>query len=238
MNAMKKIGLIGGMSWESSKVYYEIVNETVKERLGGFHSARCVMDSVDFAAIEKLQHEDDWVSMDQTMAESAANLEKAGADLIILCTNTMHLCSEAITAAVSIPFIHIAAATGERIREQGISKVLLLGTRFTMEKDFFKALLQEDFGVEVVVPGEDDRTLVHRVIYEELVKGHIEASSKKAFQKIIRRAQDELGVQGVILGCTEIPLLIQQEDVDIITFDTTRIHAESAVDFALSISGN
>jgi len=229
---MKKIGLIGGMSWESSLVYYEIINEKVREILGGFHSARCVMESVDFAEIEKLQHANDWDSLNDKMVEAAQNLEKAGADIVILCTNTMHLCSDAITRNISIPFLHIAEATGKKIKEQKIQKVLLLGTKFTMEKDFYKKILHNDFGIEVLIPNTNDRNTVHQIIYEELVHGIIQPESKKKYQEIIEKAVKN-GAEGVILGCTEIPLLIQSGDVDIPVFDTTRIHAEAAVEFAL-----
>ncbi len=229
---MKKIGLIGGMSWESSLVYYEIINEKVREILGGFHSARSVMESVDFAEIEKLQHANDWDSLNDKMVEAAQNLEKAGADIVILCTNTMHLCSDAITRNISIPFLHIAEATGKKIKEQKIQKVLLLGTKFTMEKDFYKKILHNDFGIEVLIPNTNDRNTVHQIIYEELVHGIIQPESKKKYQEIIEKAVKN-GAEGVILGCTEIPLLIQSGDVDIPVFDTTRIHAKAAVEFAL-----
>lgn len=231
---MKKIGLIGGMSWESSKVYYEIINEEVKKRLGGLHSARSVMDSVDFAKIEALQHKDDWRALDHAMAACARNLEQAEADLIILCTNTMHLCSDAIRQGVNIPFLHIAEATGHKIREQGLNSVLLLGTQFTMEKDFYRKTLKENFGIEVVIPEKEERETIHKIIYEELVLGNINPESKLIYQKVISNAVTKHGIQGAILGCTEIPLLIQQKDVQIPIFDTTRIHAEYAVDFALS----
>ncbi|MEM9328572.1 MAG: aspartate/glutamate racemase family protein [Bacteroidota bacterium] len=230
---MKKIGLIGGMSWESSQIYYQLVNQKVKEALGGFHSARCVMDSVDFAEIERLQMVDDWEAMSTLMAASAQNLEKAGADIVVLCTNTMHLCSDAIKASINIPFLHIAEATARRIKAQGLKKVLLLGTRFTMEKAFFKDILSKDFGIEVIIPNKADRSLVHDVIYEELVLGKISDTSRKVYQEIIA-AGAEAGAEGAILGCTEIPLLIQQEHVQIPVFETTRIHAEAAVGFALA----
>ena len=229
---MRKIGLIGGMSWESSQVYYKIINEKVREVLGGFHSSKCVMESVDFAEIEKLQHTDDWNALNKIMAESAKNLERAKAEIIVLCTNTMHLCSEEITKSVNIPFLHIAVATGKKIKEKNIKKVLLLGTKFTMEKNFLKDIIYNDFGIEVIIPNEDDREIVHKVIYEELVHGKIKPVSKKKYQKIINDSIKN-GAEGVILGCTEIPLLIKSNDVDIPTFDTTRIHAESAVEFAL-----
>ncbi len=229
---MKKIGLIGGMSWESSLVYYRIINETVKSRLGGFHSAKCVMESVNFSEIEELQHDNDWQSLNQMMAEAAINLENAGADIVVLCTNTMHLCEKAIVDSINIPFLHIAQATGQQIKQQGIGKVLLLGTSFTMEKDFYKEILKRQFDIEVIIPNEPDRQSVHRIIYEELVQGSIIQDSKIEYQGVIEKSIQE-GAEGVILGCTEIPLLIQSGDASIPVFDTTRIHAESAVDFAL-----
>lgn len=229
---MKKIGLIGGMSWESSLVYYKIMNEKVREILGGFHSSKCVLESVDFAEIEKLQHNGDWNSLNKIMADAAKNLQNANADIIVLCTNTMHLCSEAITTNISIPFLHIAAATGKKIKDQNIKKVLLLGTKFTMEKDFFKQILKDDFDIEVIIPNETDREIVHQIIYNELVHGKITADSKTAYQRIINDSIKN-GAEGVILGCTEIPLLIKNKDINIPAFDTTRIHAESAVAFAL-----
>ena len=229
---MKKIGLIGGMSWESSQLYYKIINEKVRDTLGGFHSSKCVLESVDFAEIERLQHEEDWESLNGIMVESARNLEHAQADVIVLCTNTMHLCSEEIIKNINIPYLHIAVATAEKIKENNINKILLLGTKFTMEKDFFKDILHNDFGIEVLVPNEQDRNTVHRIIYEELVKGEINPVSKEKYVAIINDAIQK-GAQGVILGCTEITLLIESGDVEIPMFDTTRIHAESAVEFAL-----
>lgn len=229
---MKKIGLIGGMSWESSQVYYKIINEKVRETLGGFHSAKCVMESVDFAEIERLQNKDDWAGLNYIMVESAKNLENANTDIIVLCTNTMHLCSTEIIKNINIPFLHIAVATGKKIKEKGIGKVLLLGTKFTMEKEFFKNILYDDFGIEIIIPNEDDREIVHKVIYEELVHGKIMHGSKEKYEKIINKSVKN-GAEGVILGCTEIPLLIKSKDVDIPTFDTTRIHAKSAVELAL-----
>jgi aspartate racemase len=230
---MKKIGLIGGMSWESSLVYYKIINERVREVLGGFHSAKCIMESVDFAEIEKLQHKGDWESLNSIMVDAARNLENAKAELIILCTNTMHLCSEQIIKNVNTPFLHIANATGSKIKMNKIKKVLLLGTKFTMEKEFFSEILRNDFDIEVIIPNEIDRDIVHGIIYNELVHGKIESLSKRAYQRIIDDSIKN-GAEGVILGCTEIPLLIKSSDVNIPTFDTTRIHAESAVEFALN----
>lgn len=229
---MKKIGLIGGMSWESSLVYYKILNEKVRELLGGFHSCNCVMESVDFAEVEELQRRNDWDSMNEMMVRCANNLEKAGADLIVLCTNTMHLCSGAITKNTSVPFLHIADATARKIQESDVKKVLLLGTKFTMESDFYTEILQGEFGIEVVVPNKVDRELVHQVIYEELVHGIIGNDSREVYQSIVGKWVQK-GAQGVVLGCTEIPLLIKANDVSVPVFDTTRIHAESAVIFAL-----
>ncbi|NOQ92694.1 MAG: amino acid racemase [Flavobacteriaceae bacterium] len=228
---MKTIGLIGGLSWESSAVYYKIINEKINNILGGYHSAKCVMVSVDFAEIEKLQKIEDWEGQNKIMVKSARQLENAGADFVVLCTNTMHICSDAIIKNISIPFLHIAKATGEKIKENNLKKIALLGTKFTMEKDFYKDLLK-DYGIETIIPNENDRGIVHEIIYKELVHGNINTNSKKAYQKIIKDLQKR-GAEGVILGCTEIPLLIKQNDVDIPIFDTTKIHAESAVMMAL-----
>lgn len=232
---MKKIGLIGGMSWESSQVYYKIMNERVRDVLGGFHSARCVMDSVDFAEIERLQREENWETLDGLMVTSAKNLANAGAEMIVIATNTMHLSSDAIKKHVKVPILHIARVTAQKVRQQGLDKVLLLGTKFTMEKDFFKTILTNEFGIQVIVPNDKDREIVHHVIYNELVHGVINAGSRGQYVRIIYEAIKN-GAQGVILGCTEIPLLIHRDDVSIPTFDTTRIHAESAVDLALNLS--
>lgn len=220
------------MSWESSLEYYRFINEKTKELLGGFHSSQCLMYSVDFAEIVELQHNGQWEALDEIMVFAARKLEAAGADILVLCTNTMHLCTPAIRAAITIPFLHIAEATGEAIVSQGLQKVALLGTRFTMEKDFYKKTLLEKFGIETIIPSEGDREKVHHVIYQELVKGQILDASREVFKTIIGRLQGE-GAQGVILGCTEIPLLISAQDVEIPVFDTTRIHAEKAVEMAL-----
>lgn len=232
---MKTIGFIGGMSWESSVVYYEVANLRVKEILGGFHSSKNIMLSVDFEEIQRLQHEDRWDELDTIMANAAKQLELAGADIIVLCTNTMHLCVDAIMASISIPFLHIAEATGQEIIQRGISKVALLGTKFTMEKDFYKDLLNTNYGIEVLIPNIQEREAIHNIIYNELVMGEIKDSSKKIFAEIINRLE-ALGAQGVILGCTEIPLLISDADVNIPTFNTTEIHAKKAVDWALTIN--
>lgn len=229
---MKTIGLIGGMSWESSLVYYKLINKKVKEILGGFHSSKSIMVSVDFNEIQKLQHQGDWDSLNAIMVKSAKQLEISGADIIILCTNTMHLCSNKIIENTSIPFLHIAKATGEEIIKKEIKKVALLGTKFTMEKDFYKNILIEDFGIEVIIPKQEERNKIHDIIYNELVHGQIKEISKKIYKDIINNLEKR-GAEGVILGCTEIPLLISGSDVSIPIFDTTKIHAEKAVEWAL-----
>ena len=229
---MKTIGLIGGMSWESSLVYYELINKKVKEVLGGFHSCKNIMISVDFAEIEKLQHQNNWKALDKLMSNAAKQLEIAGADIIILCTNTMHLCSNAILKNISVPFLHIADATAQEIVINKLTKIALLGTKFTMEKDFYKQILINNFGIEVLIPTIDERQLVHDIIYNELVKGKIIAESREIYKNIIQNLEKK-GAQGVILGCTEIPLLISDKDVTIPIFNTTKIHAEKAVEWAL-----
>jgi len=229
---MKIIGLIGGMSWESSIVYYELINKKVNETLGGFHSCKSIMYTVDFNKIVKLQHENKWDELDVIMADCAKQLEKAGADIIVLCTNTMLLCSKAIVESISIPFLHIAEATGLEITKQNIKKIALLGTKFTMEKDFYKEVLSEKFGIEVIIPDADEREKVHQIIYGELVHGNIKDESREVFKTIIGNLEKG-GAEGIILGCTEIPLLISDSDVNIPTFDTTKIHAEKAVEWIL-----
>lgn len=229
---MKTIGLIGGMSWESSAVYYSVINRKIKEVLGGYHCAKSVMVTVDFAQIQDLQFKEDWKSLDQMMVSAAKQLEAAGAGIVILCTNTMHLCSPAIIENISVPFLHIAQATGEKIAESGLKKVALMGTRFTMEKDFYKSFLFNHFGIEVIIPEEGERTLIHNTIYGELVHGIIKNESREEFRKIIN-SLEKRGAEGVILGCTEIPLLISQADSQIPVFETTTIHAEKAVEWAL-----
>ncbi|HOP05428.1 MAG TPA: aspartate/glutamate racemase family protein [Tenuifilaceae bacterium] len=229
---MKTIGFIGGMSWESSVVYYEIANRKVREKLGKFHSCKNVMYTVDFDEIQRLQHEDKWDELDEIMADAAKRLERAGADVVVLCTNTMHLCEDAIRKSISIPFLHIAEATGQAIVEHGISKVALLGTKFTMEKDFYKKTLLEKFAIETIIPNQQEREIIHSVIYNELVQGVIKEESRASFVKIIHELHRK-GAEGVILGCTEIPLLISDKDVEIPVFDTTTIHAEKAVEWAI-----
>jgi len=230
---MKTIGLIGGMSWESSVEYYKLINEKINELLGGFHSCKSLMYSVDFAEIEKFQHQDKWEELNFIMADSAKKLENAGADIIVLCTNTMHLCSKAIIDNISVPFLHIAEATGEEIVNRNVKKAGLLGTKFTMEKDLYKKILNEKFGIEIIIPDDEERNTVHRIIYEELVHGEIKDESRDIYKEIIGNLQKN-GAEGVILGCTEIPLLISDSDVDIPVFNTTRLHAEKAVMWALN----
>jgi aspartate racemase len=229
---MKTIGLIGGMSWESSIEYYRIINETAKAKLGGLHSAKSLMVTVDFAEIEKLQHEDRWDEAAQILVKCAHDLERGGADCIVLCTNTMHKLADKIIASVSIPFLHIADATAEKIVAAGIKKIGLLGTRFTMEHDFYKGRLIHNFGLDVLVPNEADRNVVHRVIYEELVQGKIVNASRAEYKRIMESLIAQ-GAQGIILGCTEIELLVKQADSRVQLFPTTQIHAVAAVEFAL-----
>ena len=231
---MKTIGLIGGMSWESSAVYYSIINRKVREILGGFHCARSIMVTVEFAEIQRLQHAEDWKALDEIMVKAAKQLEAAGADFVVLGTNTMHLCSPAIIQNISIPFLHIAEATGLKIAGMGLKKVALLGTKFTMEKDFYKTYIFNRFGIEVIIPTETEREQIHNTIYRELVQGLIKDDSRKKFQQIIGNLEKR-GAEGVILGCTEIPSLISQPDVKIPVFDTTAIHAEKAVEWALQL---
>ncbi len=230
---MKTIGLIGGMSWESSAVYYRLLNERVGDMLGGSHSCECIMDSVDFDHIERLQHENRWDELCQIMSDKASKLERAGAEIILLCTNTMHVCESAITQNLKVPFLHISDATGEAIVSSGLNRVGLLGTQFTMEKDFYKKILKEKYGIEVLIPNAEDREIVHSCIYKELVRGQFLPSSRRQFQRIISDLQQK-GAQGVILGCTEIPMLIQQKDSVIPVFDTTSLHVDAALKRALS----
>lgn len=231
---MKTIGLIGGMSWESSAEYYRLINTLVKERLGGFHSAKCVMISVDFAEIETLQRENRWVESAQLLVAAAQGLERAGADVVLLCTNTMHKVADDIQASIHVPFLHIADATAEQVKAQGLMAVGLLGTRFTMEEDFYVGRLTQRFGLRVLIPEPAEREMIHRVIYDELVLGEIKMDSKEQYLAAIEHLI-ERGAQGIILGCTEIGLLIHAEDCRVPVFDTTRLHAQAAVDFALAV---
>lgn len=229
---MKTIGLIGGLSWESSIEYYRIINQEARRRLGGLHSATSLMYSFDFGEIEALQAAGDWAEASERMVEAAGRLEGGGADCIVICSNTMHLMAEAVEAACQIPLIHIAEATAEAILARGHVKVALLGTRFTMEKDFYRGRMAERFGLEVMIPDAAGRAIAHDIIYEELVRGLIRAESRGAYQRVI----DKLGADGaeaVILGCTEIGLLIKPEDSSLPVFDSTELHALAAVEWAL-----
>ncbi len=229
---MKTIGMIGGMSWESTVSYYRLVNELVKERLGGLHSARVVLYSVDFAEIEELQVAGRWDEAGKILAGAGRIVEAAGADFLVLCTNTMHKVADAIEAAVTIPLIHITDATAAEVRTAGLSTVGLLGTRFTMEQEFYRGRLEKQHGIRVLVPNEPNRDTVHRIIYDELCAGIIDDTSRGRYREIIGRLVKE-GAQGIILGCTEIALLVSQADSPVPLFDTTAIHARNAVDFAL-----
>jgi aspartate racemase len=229
---MKTIGLIGGMSWESSAEYYRIINQTMARRLGGLHSARSLMFSADFAEIESLQHLGRWDEAAALMVDAAQRLERGGADFVVLCTNTMHRVAEVMEARIGIPLLHIADPTGHRIQAQGIRAVGLLGTRFTMEHEFYRGRLTDRFGLDVCVPDETEREIVHRVIYDELVRGEARPASRAAYQRIIG-GLIERGAEGIILGCTEIMLLITQADSSVPIFDTTTLHAEAAVAYAL-----
>jgi aspartate racemase len=229
---MKTIGLIGGMSWESSIEYYRIINETVREKLGGLHSAKSVMVSVDFAEIEVLQHRGNWDEATQLLITSARQVENAGADFILICTNTMHKMAEAIEKNISIPLLHIADATAERIKSDGWHTIGLLGTNFTMKEDFYKGRLARKYGRKVLVPDEEERAAVHKVIYDELVLGKINPASKALYEDIMAHLVSK-GAQGIILGCTEIGLLVGDGDCTVPLFDTTRIHAIAAVEKAL-----
>lgn len=229
---MKTLGLIGGMSWESTKIYYELINTKVNELYGGFRSCKSILYSVDFEEIEILQRNDNWEKLNHKMADIAGKLENAGAELIILCTNTMHQSTNAILNNISIPFLHIADAVGEKIKKKRIQRVGLLGTKFTMEKEFYKKNLKKNFNIDSLIPDKKDRNIIHKTIYNELVHGNINDKSKSIFIKFINKLKQE-GAEGIILGCTEIPLLISQNDVDIPVFDTTKIHAEKAVELII-----
>ena len=229
---MKTIGMIGGMSWESSIEYYRIINETVKEQLGDLHSAKSLMYSVDFAEIEVLQREGRWQEATRAMVEAARSVEAGGADFLIICTNTMHKMADEVQKSIAIPLLHIADATAEAIKARGLQRVGLLGTRFTMEEDFYRGRLVEKHALEVLVPEAAEREIVHRIIYDELVLGRIVPASKAEYLRIIGGLA-EAGAEGIILGCTEIGLLVSQADSRLPLFDTTRIHALAAVQYAL-----
>ncbi|MEN9846351.1 MAG: hypothetical protein RIS36_1498 [Pseudomonadota bacterium] len=232
---MKIIGLLGGMSWESTAHYYRIINEEVRKRLGGLHSAKVVLYSVDFAHIAELQSNGDWKGATQVLCDAAKGMDAAGAECLVICTNTMHKVADEVSSAVPIPLIHIADVTAECIKAKGVRRVLLLATRFTMEQDFYRQRLARH-GLEVVIPGSSDREIVHRVIYEELCRGAILDESRQHYRRIIEEMVRD-GVEGVILGCTEIGILLSAKDSSVPLFDTTRIHAEAAVAFALGKAG-
>jgi len=230
---MKTIGLVGGMSWESTVEYYRIINQRVKEKAGGFHSAKLVMYSVDFDEVEKRQHRGEWQELTAMMIDAAQKVERAGADFILICTNTMHLMADEVQTGIRIPLLHIVDVTAEAVTARSFTKVALLGTRFTMEKDFYKGRLRLKHGLDVIVPEEKDREVIHAILYNELCLGEIKEQSRQAFQEIIARLETR-GAQGIILGCTEIPLIVSQQDYRIPLFDTTTIHAEAAVNYALA----
>ncbi|MHA1673770.1 MAG: aspartate/glutamate racemase family protein [Promethearchaeota archaeon] len=229
---MKTIGLLGGMSWESSLEYYRIINELIQAKLGGLHSAQCVIYSVDFDPFEKWMQQGNWDRIGIELTELAKKVEKAGADVLIICTNTMHKLVPVIESHISIPILHIADAAAKPIKAQGLTKVGLLGTRFTMEEDFYSGRLKEKHGIDVIIPSSDDRNEIDQIIFEELVKGILTQESRDIYLRIIQDLQQK-GAQGVILGCTEIPLLIKQADSPIPVFDTTQLHAEYAIQEAL-----
>jgi len=229
---MKTIGLLGGMSWESTVGYYQAINQGVKDSLGGLHSAKIAMVSVDFSEIEKLQHLGDWQGTAQILMNAAQQVEAAGADVLLICTNTMHKVAPQIQSAVSIPLLHIADTTAELLIEKGIKEVGLIGTAFTMEQDFYKGRLTERYGLTVHVPVKRDRDIIHNVIYKELCLGQVNQESKLEYLRIIESLASQ-GAEAVILGCTEIGILVNQEDTNITLLDTTYIHANKAVQFAL-----
>lgn len=233
---MKTIGLLGGMSWESTVPYYRIINREVARRLGGLHSGRILLLSVDFQEVEVLQHEGRWDELGAMLARDALTLQEAGASFLVVCTNTMHLVAPAIEEEIAIPLLHIADATANQIRRQGMQRVGLLGTRFTMEEEFYRGRLEVEHGLTVEIPSSEDRGMVHRVIYEELVVGKIRPDSRAEFARIVGEMAED-GIQGVILGCTEIGLLLEQKDAPLPLFDTVVIHAEAAAAFALRGGG-
>ena len=229
---MKTIGLLGGMSWESTVGYYRAINEGIKNSLGGLHSAKIAMYSVDFDPIEKLQHEGDWEGTAKILVKAAKNVQSAGADFLLICTNTMHKVAPQIEEGIDIPLLHIADATAEVLLKKGIKKVGLLGTAFTMEQDFYKGRLIENYGLSVLIPNETDRQIVHNVIYKELCLGEIRPDSKREFFRIIEALAVQ-GAEAVILGCTEIGMLVNQADTEVMLIDTTYVHAQKAVEYAI-----
>ena len=229
---MKTIGLIGGMSWESTAVYYRLLNRMARERLGGLHSAQLLLWSFDFAEIEAFQAAGDWAAATEAMVDAAQRLERGGADCLVICTNTMHKMAHEVQAAIRMPLIHIADATAAAVKAAGARKPLLLATRYTMEEDFYKGYLRDRHGIDVAVPDDDGRTVVHDVIYHELCQGIVSPESKRRYLDVIARAKPE-GIDGVIFGCTEVGLLLAPDDLDLTAFDTTALHAQTALDFAL-----
>lgn len=229
---MKTIGLLGGMSWESTVGYYQEINKGIKESLGGLHSAKIAMYSVDFDPIEKLQHSGDWEGTAEILIDGARNIQAAGADVLLICTNTMHKVASHIEKAIDIPLLHIADATAEVLVEKGIKTVGLLGTAFTMEQDFYKGRLSNNYGLTVHIPSEADRKIVHQVIYKELCLGKVNPASKIKYLRIIEDLANQ-GAEAVILGCTEIGILVNQKDTDVTLLDTTYIHAKKAVEYAI-----
>jgi aspartate racemase len=231
---MKTIGLLGGMSWESTVTYYQRINEEVNTRLGGLHSAKIWLYSVEFQEIEQKQNAGDWARMADILRDAAVRIEDGGADLLLICTNTMHKVAPEVEAGISIPLVHIADAVADQVTVQGLQKVGLLGTRFTMEQDFYRARLKERYGIDVLIPELPDRKFIHEVIYQELCQGIIQPSSRTELVRIIDQLWEQEGAQGVILGCTEIPLLVKQEHTTVPLFDATEIHAMKAVELALN----
>ncbi|MFD1382134.1 aspartate/glutamate racemase family protein [Rhodanobacter aciditrophus] len=229
---MKKVGILGGMSWESTSLYYTLINQGVRERLGGLHSAKLLLSSVNFADIAAMQKSGDWEQAGSLLLAEAKGLEAAGAEAILIATNTMHKVLPDIEPHISVPFIHIADATGRVVQQAGHTKVGFIGTQFSMEEDFYIKRLQENYGLDVVIPEQEDRALIHRVIFEELCQGHVKDSSRQQFLNILEKMRSQ-GAQCIIEGCTEITLLVQPQHTDIPLFDTTKIHAEAAVTFAL-----
>jgi aspartate racemase len=230
---MKRIGLLGGMSWESSAEYYRLLNEATRDRLGGLHSADCLLRSVDFAEIEALQRAGAWAQAGRRLADEARALVAGGAELLVLCTNTMHKVADAITAAIDVPFVHIADTTAHAVRADGLSTVGLLATAYTMEQEFYVGRLRDAHALNVLVPGEADRRIIHDVIYNELCVGVVDDRSRDEYRRIMRELADR-GAEGILLGCTEIDLLVGPEDSPVPVFDTTRLHAQRAVELALS----
>lgn len=230
---MKTIGLLGGMSWESTVPYYQIINQRVSRRLGGLHSAKVVLHSVDFHEIETRQHAGQWDETADILLAASQGLERAGADFLVICTNTMHKVAAAIEAGLSMPLLHIATPTAQAIKAEGQQRVGLLGTAFTMEQDFYRGTLEREHGLEVIVPGDEARAEVHRIIYEELCLGEIKPASRAVYRDVMSDLV-AAGAQGIILGCTEITLLVSGEDAAVPLFDTTTLHAQAAADFALA----